>query len=97
MEVTLCHIIYPLVHTPFLGNVHYCERAIGLVRGLWLLLQYWILTGTPLRHRVVALGHGAPAALDLQDWTVHTLQQFIDGVDVGVNRLKALHLGLGDS
>ena len=46
---------------------------------------------------VIALCHEDPAALELQDWTLHTLQQFIDGVDVGVGQLKALDLGLGGS
>ena len=36
--------------------------------------------------------HGDPVALVL-----HTLQQFINGVDVGVGQLKALDLGLGGS
>ena len=27
--------------------------------------------------------------LDLQDWPLHTLQQFIDGVDGGVGQLRA--------
>lgn len=26
---------------------------------------------------------GDPAALDLQDWLLYSLQQFIDGIDVG--------------
>ena len=36
-------------------------------------------------------------ALDLQDWPLHMLQQLIDGVDVGVDQLKSLDLGLGSS
>ena len=52
--------------------------------------QYWILTGTSLRYPVVALCHGDPAALDLQERPLHMLQQFIDGTDVGVGQLKAL-------
>jgi hypothetical protein len=35
--------------------------------------------GIPLRNPVVALCHGDPAALDLQDLPFHTFQQFIDG------------------
>lgn len=42
-------------------------------------------------------GHGDPAALHLQAWSLHALQQFIDGVDVGVGQPKALDLGLGGS
>lgn len=37
-----------------------------------------------------------PAALGLQDRSLHVFQQFIDGVDVGVGFLIALVLGLGD-
>lgn len=33
-------------------------------------------------HRAVALCHGYPEALDLQDWPFYMLQQFIDGVDM---------------
>ena len=54
--------------------------------------QYWDLTGTPLGYPAVALCHECPAALNLQDWPLHTLQQFIDGVDVGVGQFKALDL-----
>lgn len=44
----------PFVHTSLLGLVlsHH---------------QYWILSGTPLGYSVVALCHGDPPALDLQD------------------------------
>jgi len=35
--------------------------------------------------------------VDLQDWSLHDLQQFIDGVDFGVDQLKALNLGLDGS
>ena len=34
--------------------------------------------------------HGAPAALALQDWSFHLLQQIIDGIVVGVRQLKSL-------
>lgn len=63
-----------------------------LVWGFCLLLryQYWILTSTPLR----ILCPGDPAALLLQAWSLHLLQQFLDRVDVRVNQLKALYLSL---
>ena len=32
--------------------------------------------------------------MDLQDRPLHTFQQFIDGLDVGVSQFKALDLGL---
>jgi hypothetical protein len=40
----------------------------------WFLLyyQFWILIGTPHGPPVVALFHRDPAALDLQDWPLHT-------------------------
>jgi hypothetical protein len=36
----------------------------------------------PHRYPVVSLCHGDPAALDLQDRPLPSLQQFIDGVQV---------------
>ena len=60
---------------------------------------YTIDTGTSLGLLsdilFVFLGHGDPAASDLHDWPLHTLQQLIDGVDVGTGKLKALGLDLG--
>ena len=46
---------------------------------------------------MVNLCHGDPAALDLQGWSLPVLQQFIDGVDVGVGQYVVLDLGLGRS
>jgi hypothetical protein len=40
---------------------------------------------------------GDLAGLDQQDWSLHVLQQFIDGVDVGLGRLRGLDLVLGRS
>lgn len=37
---------------------------------------------------------GDPAALLLQAWFLHLLQQFLDRVSVGVNQLKVLYLSL---
>ena len=69
---------------------HWC------VQGLWLLLhcQYWILSQVPLRCPAVALCHGDPTALVLQDQLLYKLQQFIYGVDGRVDQLKALGLSL---
>jgi hypothetical protein len=39
---------------------------------------------------VVALCRGDSAALNLEDLTLHIVQQFIDRVDVAVSQLKAL-------
>ena len=64
----------------------FIARVFGLARGLWLLLhcQYWIVTGIPLEYSLAVLCHGDPTTLDLQDWPLHKLQQFVDGIDVGV-------------
>lgn len=56
-----------------------------------------MLTMTPLSYPVVALCRGDPTALDLKDWPLHLLQQFIDRVDVRVGQLRPLDLGLGGS
>jgi hypothetical protein len=60
--------------------------AMGHWSGLnhWLLLhyQYENLIGT-LGYHIVALCHGDPASLDIQDWPFHALQLFIDWVDFG--------------
>jgi len=87
--VSVCH--RTSVHRSLLANVH-CNESL-----VWFevssFYQYWIVTGAPLRYPVFALCHGGPSALDLQDWPFHTLQQIIDGVDIGVGQLKALDLG----
>lgn len=44
---------------------------------------------------MVAQCQGDHATLFLEDQLLHTLKQFIDGVDIGVVQLKALDLGLG--
>lgn len=55
-----------------------------MVQGLWILLyyQYSILSRTPLGYPAVALCHGDPEASVMQDQPL--LQQFIDGVNVGI-------------
>jgi len=53
--------------------------------------------GTPRRYPVVALCYGDPAALDLQDQPLRVLQQLTDEVDVRVDPLRALNLGLDGS
>ena len=52
---------------------------------------------TALGYPVVSLCHGDHAALDLQDLPLHMPQQCIDVVDVEVNQLKVVDLGLDDS
>ena len=53
-------------------------------------------TAAPFGYPVVALCHGDPAALDLQDMTLHfhVPQQIIHGVDVEVGQLITLGYGL---
>ena len=53
---------------------------------------HWTLTETP-GHPTVALSHGDPAAMLLQDQCLHALQQVIGGVDVGVGQPKAQDVG----
>jgi hypothetical protein len=87
MEAAMCHSVSH--STPFCAHIFTCKCSlqgiIGLVQGLRLLLRcrHWILTGTPLGCLVIALCHGDPAALDLQDWLLYTLRQVVDEVDVG--------------
>ena len=85
----VCHTLNPSVHA----------SSLAKVQGLWVLwpYQYWILTGTPLGHPVVALCHGDPVVLDQQDKPFRDPQQFIDNVNFGVGQLKVLDLGLGGS
>ena len=71
--------------------------AVSLWSGWRSLLQFWILTRTPPGDPVVALCPGDPAALDHQDWPLHTFQPFIDDTDFGVGQLRALSVGLGGS
>ena len=48
----------------------------------------------PSQTSCIALCHGDPVLLDLEEWPLHVLQHFLDGVDVGMGQLKALDLGL---
>ena len=45
--------------------------------------SHWTLTETPLGYPAVALSHVDPVAIIPQDKSLHTLQQVINGVDVG--------------
>ena len=85
----MSHSISPFAQNRF--NEWSLQCITGLVQGLWLLLhhQYWILTRTPLRYPVVAMCHGDPAALDLQDRPLHMFHQFINVVDAGVVNSKS--------
>jgi hypothetical protein len=78
-----------------LANVYVNESSIWrpLASAILSVLDTHLLS----RYSVVVLCHGDPAALSLQDQLFCLLQQFIDGVDVGVDQLKALDLGKGGS
>ena len=52
------------------------------------------LIGAPLGYPVVALCHGDPAALDLQDWLFHGTQPFTDDIDLGIGQHRTLDLSL---
>jgi hypothetical protein len=87
----------PSVHTSLLANVHCHESPVWFeASGFCCPISNrssWGLLGYP----VVVRCHEDPAALNLWDWPLHTLQQFTNRVDVGLGQLKALDLGLGGS
>lgn len=91
------------VHTPqhtLLSTLLYLQCSlqwvISLFGGLWLLLHYlyWIFTGTSLGYPVIGLCHRDPTTLNMQNWSLHTFQPFIDGIIIGLGQLKALNLGM---
>lgn len=93
-----CPTIYILfAQIALLANVH-CNESL-----VWFKAQASSASSildnyrAPLRYPIIALCNGDPLALDLQEWLLHKLQQFTDGVDAGVGQLKALILGLGGS
>jgi hypothetical protein len=59
-----------------------------------LLHQFKVLTETALRYPVVALFHEDPESLDLQNQLLPEFQEFIDGIDFGLDLLKALDVGI---
>lgn len=64
--------------------------------GLWLLLYFQnsiLHTRNPLRYLVISLYHKDHTALGMQDMPLQTLQQFTDGLDFGMGKLKALDIG----
>ena len=82
----MCPTVHPFVYNSLLAMTHEApglSYTINAGSSLGLLLLPCVMEG---------LCH--PVTLDLQDWPLHTLQQFIDGVDVGVGQLKALDLGI---
>ena len=96
--VRVCPTVYPLSTHLYLQM--FIAMSYWSVSRPWASLLhylYWILTGTPLGYFAVALCHGGPAALILQDQPLHMLQRAIDAVDDGVEQLRAPDLGLGGS
>lgn len=90
----MCHTIFPFAQIPLLANVHCSESLVWFEASGFC---YTINPGTSLGlvgYPVVALCHEILVALDLQDLSLHVLQQFTDGVDTGVGQLKAQNLGL---
>lgn len=68
----------------------YCSESFAWFEASWLLLHFkhWNCTRTPLGYPVVAVCHGAPAALCLQGQHLHMFYQFLHGADVGWANLK---------
>jgi hypothetical protein len=93
MEAVVCYTVYRFVHASSLASVH-CSESLACLEASGFC--YTINAGSSQGYPVAVLCRGDPAALNLQDWPYHTLQQFIAGVDVEVGQLKALDLGLGD-
>ena len=87
--VTVCPTVYPFVHT-LLANVHTSDSLVWYEASGFC---YSINTRTPFGYPVVALCHGDPAALALQDQPLQTLQHFIDGADGALGLLKVLGCG----
>lgn len=57
--------------------------------------QYWTLKETPFHYPAVSQNLGDLVTMALKDGPFYILQQLTDGVDVWVDQLKALDLGLG--
>ena len=81
------------LYLPMFIKMNHCFGLKSLASAILSVLDTHLLS----RYSVVVLCHGDPAALSLQDQLFCLLQQFIDGVDVGVDQLKALDLGKGGS
>jgi hypothetical protein len=84
------------IHTSLLTNTHCNELLVSFkISGS----RYAINTGSSLGLLLdsLLLLPWRSCSLDLQDRPLHKLQQFIDGMDVGVDQLKTLDLGLCSS
>jgi len=82
--------VYPSIHTSLLVNVYFNDAMSGMKSLAFVTPSILDLIG-------IILCHGDPAALDLQDLFFCILQKFIDGVEFGMDQLKALDPCLGGS
>jgi hypothetical protein len=80
-----------------LADVHYNESLVWFEASGFCSTVNAGSSETPLGYPAVALSHGDPAALDLQDQPFHIPEQLIGGVGVMEGQLKVLDLGLGSS
>jgi hypothetical protein len=81
-SVSQCVPLYTFLPTPLYLQMLIAVSPCCVLRPLAsATLSILTLTRIPLGYPVVALCHRDPAALDLQDWLLHALQQCIDGVD----------------
>jgi hypothetical protein len=93
----VCHTVHHFAQRALLANVH-CNESL-----VWFQVYdfcFTINTGYSLRllsDNQLLPCDGGLSALYLQDLPLHVLQEFIDGVNVKMGKLKALHLGLGGS
>jgi hypothetical protein len=93
----MCHTAYPFANTSLIANIH-CN--VSLVWSEVSCFCYSINTGSSpglLSISPCCPVSWRPSALDLQDWPLYKLQQFLDEVDVGVDQLKDLDLDLNDN
>lgn len=64
------------------------QRVIGVVWDLWS--HFWVFTRAPPGYPAVALCWGDFTALCLQVWSLHMIQQIINGVDEGAGLVRFL-------
>lgn len=94
----LCQAGDPFVQTDLLANAH-CTGLLVCVKAS--LTSGTISIREPYQNSLgypgVAPSHGEHAPLVPQGQYLHALQQVMDGVDVGVDLLETLDVGLGAS
>lgn len=86
MEVVMCHGVSHSVSF-CLKHVHYKSLVWFKDFGFCCTINTGSLLGL-FDNLVVALCHGDPVALDLQDWPLHLFQKFTDQVDVVVGQIS---------